>query len=375
MRFLVLTHLFGEFTGSEINALQLCVGLKNAGHQADIGSFELRGPLIDYANQCGIAVHDLIQDEGPPLHYDVIWAHHAPVLTHVLFRRKLSPSKVIFSSLSPLTPLESPPTYHAELPWILAHSPFNVAHLGELNVSAERIHYFPNFAPKEFFDVPRLAPPRGLKQIVIVSNHQTEEVLKMAELAREDGVHVEIIGRDKPLLVDASILPNYDLVITIGKTVQYAFAQKVPVYCYDHFGGLGYINAANFDTARYGNFSGRTPLKKLTGPEIYADIRAGYEEASALDALDFLQGKARALFSLEVNLARVLALLEDTPLTDINGLLMRHRPAGRLNDAYMVLLRHRLGLEATLRELTQLKPAPPLKRGWRKWLSRSGIVN
>ena len=370
MRFLVLTHLFGEFTGSEINALQLCMGLKEAGHQADIGSFQLRGPLIGMAQQSGIEVHDLLQDHGPSLDYDVIWAHHAPVLTHLLFRRTLSPCRIVFSSLSPITPLESPPTYHGELPWILAHSPCNIKHLKEMLIPEERIHYFPNFAPKDFFDNPRPPSSNGLLRIAIVSNHQPEEVLQMVALARADGLHVDIIGKDNPVFVDSTVLPLYDSVLTIGKTVQYGFAQRVPVYCYDHFGGPGYIDEDNFELVQHGNFCGRTHWSKLTGEELYADVRARYDTASGNERLEFLYQKAVNSFSLEKNLGEVISLIETTPVMDIEGLRRRNIAAGRLNDAYMVSLRHRLYLDAKVHELSQPKIVPPKEPTRRRWLSQ-----
>ncbi len=220
MRFLVLNHFFGEFTGSEINALQLSVALREAGHEADIGAFELRGPLLERAKNHGIQLHNFLEDEGPTLDYEVIWAHHAPVLTHVVFRRTLAPCRVVFSSLSPLTAMESPPTYFEALDRVLAHSPYNVDYLRGLGLPEERIHYFPNFAPKAFFARQRSQRESGIKRIVVVSNHPPEEVKLMAIAARGDGVQVDFIGRDNPVFVDETVLPDYDLVISIGKTVR-----------------------------------------------------------------------------------------------------------------------------------------------------------
>lgn len=346
MRFLVLNHIFGEFTGSEINALQVCAALRAAGHGAEIGTFEARGPLLARARALGIAVRDLLADEGPALDHDVIWAHHAPVLTHVLFRRELGPCRVVFSSLSPLTPMESPPTYFAELDLLLAHSPYNTDHLLGLGADARRIHYFPNFAPEVFFARARPAGGAGLRRMAVVSNHATAEVRGMARLARADGVRVDFIGRDRPVFVDETVLPGYDLAVTIGKTVPYAFAQRVPVYCYDHFGGPGYLDADNFEKARHGNFCGRSFWRKLTADALWADIKAGHAKAVSGEALDFLHDRTRELFSLETNLGRLCERIATLPVTDVAALRRRHAAAGRLNDAYMGCLRNRLRLEA-----------------------------
>ena len=363
MRFLVLNHFFGEFTGSEINALQLCVALRAAGHVADIGTFELRGPLLARARDHGIATINLVEDDGPPLDYEVVWAHHAPVLTHLLFRRTLAPCRVVFSSLSPLTAMESPPTYVAELPRVLAHSPFNMDYLLGLGLPAERLRYFPNFAPEAFFARRRPAGDGGLRRIAVVSNHPPDEVRRMAAAARRDGLTVDFIGQEgRPVYVDETVLPPYDLVISIGKTVPYAFAQRVPVYCYDHFGGPGYLHADNFERARHGNFCGRSFWRTLTADELLADIQTGYASITAA-TLDFLQARARELFSLETNLARVCAELAAMPVTDVDGLRRRHVLAGRLNDVYMGSLRHRLWLEASLRNVHAPQADTAVDRG------------
>jgi hypothetical protein len=368
MRFLVLNHFFGEFTGSEINALQLCVALREAGHVADIGTFELRGPLLERARKHGIQLHNLAEDDGPALDYEVIWAHHSPVLTQLIFRRALVPCRVLFSSLSPLTAMESPPSYFADLDRLLAHSPFNVDYLQGLGLPTERIRYFPNFAPEAFFSLQRPANQRGLQRIVVVSNHPPEEVRAMAVIARESGMHVDFIGQDSPVFVDETVLPGYDLVVSIGKTVPYALAQRVPVYCYDHFGGPGYLTAENFERARHGNFCGRSFWRKLTALELYEDIRAGYALATGA-TLDFLHDKARTLFSLESNLASLCVELESMPVTDLGGLRQRHAIAGRLNDIYMQSLRHRLSLEASLRSKAE-RPLQSRSHRPQRWWTR-----
>ena len=369
MKFLVLNHFFGEFTGSEINALQLCVALREAGHVADIGTFEMRGLLLERTRQHGISVLNVREDDGPPLDYDVIWAHHAPVLTHLLFRRSLGPCRVVFSSLSPLTPMESPPTYFEELPRVLAHSPYNVDYLRDLGLPAERIFYFPNFAPKAFFARQRPVRDGGLRRIAVVSNHPPEEVRQMAATARNDGMTVDFIGQEeRPVYVDETVLTAYDLVISIGKTVPYAFAQRVPVYCYDHFGGPGYLHADNFERARHGNFCGRSFWRKLTADELFADIQAGYASVTPA-TLDFLHAKACALFSLEANLEAFCVELAAMPVTDVEAIRRRHGAAGRLNDVYMGVLRHRLALEDQLRARVELPvpsspPPEPRRRSW-----------
>jgi len=72
--------------------------------------------------------------------------------------------------------------------------------------------------------------------------------------------------------IEDKVLENYDLVITIGKTVNYCLALGVPVYCYDWFGGSGYLNPGNFAINKRHNFSGRDSFRKLSGEAIFREI-------------------------------------------------------------------------------------------------------
>ena len=88
-----------------------------------------------------------------------------------------------------------------------------------------------------------------MKKIAVISNHVPEEVQELADVL-EGQCSVEYIGiQYSPKLVDAKLLKQYDLVITIGRTVQQCFALGVPVYVYDYFGGPGYITDENFGEA------------------------------------------------------------------------------------------------------------------------------
>ena len=66
---------------------------------------------------------------------------------------------------------------------------------------------------------------------------------------------MDIFGlQSKVELVTPELIQKYDVVLTIGKTVQYALLGNKVVYCYDHFGGMGYLSLKNYEIARYHNF-------------------------------------------------------------------------------------------------------------------------
>ena len=98
---------------------------------------------------------------------------------------------------------------------------------------------------------------RALDKIAIISNHIPQELLELKE--KMGGYYqVDLIGLGyRTEQVNAEFLQQYDLVITIGRTVPRCLAMGVPVYVYDYLGGPGYLTEANFSLAERNNFSGR----------------------------------------------------------------------------------------------------------------------
>ena len=90
-----------------------------------------------------------------------------------------------------------------------------------------------------------------------------------------------MIGNGQNIYVDITpqILSKYDLIISIGKTVQYALGMGIPVYEYDYFGGNGYINKNNINEEAYYNFTGRPKCRRLSPQDIVHEIIDGYDEA------------------------------------------------------------------------------------------------
>lgn len=316
MKFLVLNYWFKGYTGSEINALQISEALISMGHEAEIGTFFAKPPLLKIARSRGIRVINLLDNIEKPLNYDVIWAHHSPVLAHLLFHRKIDNCRVLFSSLSSFMDLECPPTFHSALPLFLANSELvgNVVNMNE--VPQEKIHVFPNFAPATYFKMVPRKFGKTPNRIVVVSNHPPVEIMDFCALARKNGCNVDMIGlNNKAVFVDGEFLEPYDLIISIGKTIFYGFALRIPVYCYDHFGGSGYITPENFIINRTHNFSGRGIDRNLNGEEILHDIFDNYE--NNLMNVDFLYEAAKVYFHLEKNLQKIIDLIQNLPVLDV----------------------------------------------------------
>ena len=146
--------------------------------------------------------------------------------------------------------------------------------------------------------------------IIVVSNHAPREII---DLQKFEDISVTFfgLGCSNYQLITPEVLSKYDVVITIGKTVQYSLGMGIPVYEYDHFGGIGYITAENFEDTRKFNFSGRSSCRKISSEEIHNELIQGYDnsynESSQLKTL------ALECFDEATNLNRLLSIIDCSP--------------------------------------------------------------
>lgn len=143
------------------------------------------------------------------------------------------------------------------------------------------------------------------KKIAVVSNHPPQEIKSLAKICKNNHIHISFFGEKKKiLLITPEILLNYDVVITIGKTVQYCLGLGIPVYNYDHFGGNGYITTKNFEREKYFNFSGRPDCRRLNSYQIYHEIVSLYLQT--LQNTEKLKNLAIHSFLLSKNVDKIL---------------------------------------------------------------------
>lgn len=331
MKFLITNLFINSFTGSEINALSLSEALVKLGHEVVVGTFEIKNPMAGVFDNKHIPVINLLSEDVDNFNYDVIWGHHFPTMDHVVLKKNWESCRLLFSSLSYIMPVEAPPAFHEDIPLILSYSPVNTEVMISNGISPTKIHYFPNYADESFFCS---APSNSekLKKVLIVSNHPPLELMEFMEHARDKGLTVDLVGwTGEPKLVDVNLLAEYDLVITIGKTVIYCFAAQVPVYCYDHFGGQGYITEDNFEYSLRNNFSGKGFDRHLTSQEILDDVLAGYH--SAVSRLEYLHEICKDRLNLGKNLAIVLEKIKALPLANPIQLKKKYSLVERHHDA------------------------------------------
>ncbi len=133
--------------------------------------------------------------------------------------------------------------------------------------------------------------------------------------------------------IDEKILSKYDLIISIGKTINYGISLGIPCYCYDRFGGDGYLNLNNIEKSYEFNFSGRYLRKQKTGEEIYQDIIKNYK--SSLKDINKLKKWAYENFCYEKMMKKTLEYIYNTKKIDIKKILQKYPTEIRRSSLFM----------------------------------------
>lgn len=319
--FISQAHLV-SYGGSEMVTLELAEHFAAAGSKVTIGTWSVGTPVLSHlTDRAGISYFDIEDDRlsdllqsNPP---QLAWIHHQIVPQWLL--RNPGQTTFVFNHMSSVHPLESSwsTVVEAKLAGLhLYNSPETLeAHLtdGAAMFDPARMKVFANPAPDDFGAAAK--PSRGMKQLIgVVSNHVPGE---LAEVLENPPAHVEFLpigSGDVANSVAARVTPEtlaaLDGVVTIGKTVQYAMLAGVPVYCYDKFGGPGWLDAGNFALAEFHNFSGRGfPAK--SSEDIADELARGI--AAATDFAVELKAKDLSRFTLSAVLQEVLSMLHQGP--------------------------------------------------------------
>lgn len=301
---------FRHLAGSEITTIELAEEFHSRGAEVAIASFEFGGQITELAQAAGFRLIDLSCENLSGEIFDLAWIHHPPTYYSLLINSKANVRTIVYSSLSHFEPLEAPPVVISHIDKFLVHSNENLEfflyNYPDLSAGLE---IFPNSSPREFWRRKTKNTDHELRSIAVVSNHPPEELLQAVHLLRDKSVRVDIYGNTgTPARITPDLLDQYSATITIGKTVQYCLARRRPVFCYDHFGGPGWILPGNFIEASAKNFSGRcTPERVLPG-DLAASIINGYMRS--LECADQLYALAYDRFCLQRNLDNLLKKIE-----------------------------------------------------------------
>ncbi|WP_395244783.1 glycosyltransferase [Agromyces sp. MMS24-K17] len=319
-RHVVVTQLnLFELAGSEVVTYELVRHLASRGARVTVVSYGFSADwLARFAELPAVRCFRLDDGdleahlrEDPP---HLAWIHHQLIPEELL--RNPGGTAFVFHHMSSIQPQEFPISWEleADLASLVLFSSAvardrHVANGWFDGIEPERVQVFGNPAPDEFFTDPPEQPP-ALERLVVVSNHMPPEVIEaIGSLAGE--VEVTIIGRAdqpgaRPAPVTADTLRDADAVLTIGKTVQYALAGGRPVYCYDHFGGPGWLGDENFEVARAHTFSGRGEgFGSKDAETIVRELRGGF--VAAAETAKHLRTAYAEEFRLSSVLDRVVA--------------------------------------------------------------------
>lgn len=279
MKIAIITHDFTGFTGSEIVALEIANYFAAKDNQVTIRAERNSEALRPHLH----TKVEIAQKRINIVDYDLVWSQHGHFSLNTFDLDRLKNWNGIFISvhLSGYTPAE---TYHYPFASRYASScVFNCSKSMEIlrNISPPNGKSFnlKNAAPKAFHKPPQKLVKK-LRKLLVVSNHVPHELLNALKIADEYGIQIKHLGRAGDYrLINTDDLDNSDAVISIGKTVQYSLCSAKPVYCYDHFGGPGWLMPDNFKEAEHHNFSGRCHQEKKTPNEILLELTEGFEAA------------------------------------------------------------------------------------------------
>lgn len=179
--------------------------------------------------------------------------------------------------LSPSEPFEAPGLVSQRIfaDVVFANSEETRDQLREYGI--DDVELYQNPAP-QYFETESLPRPR-LTSLLSVSSHLPAELAAAFAILEKDGIEVYRIGKpENPRRVRPYDLTDHDAVVTIGKSAQYAFRARRPVFCYDHFQGPGWLGA-DFATSAAVNFSGRDQRVRRSPDALARAIVEGYAAA------------------------------------------------------------------------------------------------
>lgn len=277
-----------NYAGSEVITLELAEYFSQHNYHVQIFTNYIGAPLSgEFRTLKNVIVHT----DSSKINYkdlDLVWIHHQLIpkeLLDFIERREINP-KIIFHHMSPYHPLEFPfaPRIEQYLADLVLFNSFETkvmleAKLSEIDFKGSLLN---NPAP-DMYHIPAAQQRHrnNLKNLLVVSNHLPDEMKDAINLARSLGLNVKILGGEsggERRRLNPKDLAWADVLVSIGKTVQYAIVNGTPVYCYDHFGGPGYLDETNFSHAADLNFSGRG-FKKKRARTILNEIIKKYSAA------------------------------------------------------------------------------------------------
>lgn len=308
---ILFTSLYANgFHGSVIHIFEYAEYLAQQGHNVTCVAVFVSSMMKQDAAARGFRLISLENFEtDPDVVYDIVWSFHIFIFPS-LIAKGINYERFICSSLSCIANPERFPPFYKDAALLTAISEeVKYYNVHRFKISESIIKVIPNHIPIEFSKKKKNCSPE-VRKVCIVSNHVPRE---LQSLSHYKSLSFDFYGATSKNIVRITprILLGYDVVISIGKTVQYALGMGIPVFEYDRFGGPGYLTTDNFYDESKSNFSGRACPRKRTSEEIVTELVDGYAEACG--QRNMLRKLALREFSLQRLMSRQLEEVMQSP--------------------------------------------------------------
>jgi O-antigen biosynthesis protein len=343
-KILLTNHHLVNYAGSELVTLDLANEFQQKEWDVTVATFRLGGSIARKFSELGIKTVNVLNKTTSENEFDLVWSHHYPVLIKCLVEDCKKTKFLILSSLSTVEPLEAIPFFRSQSDLILCNSDATKKEIinsnNDSSLNTNKILVFPNSVPQKWFN-------HSLDR-----NHPSKEVLEAIDILRFKNIDVDLIGLSGiTKLVDIDLLGSYDAIITIGRTVQHSMALGIPVFCYDHFGGPGWLTPDNFKVAESFHYSGKCCYQKFQSEQIVNHLINGFSESKTY--LSFFRNYAFENYSLTKNIDMVLNSINISNIESKDYIsLNSEKLIGKVGKAYWSTLNEREILQQEL-ELSQ----------------------
>ena len=312
MKKILMTNAYiKDYTGSEVDTVSIANYFVENGYCVDIFTLDKGYPLLKSVDH-RVRVIDYLENDELNDRYDYIWAHHYPLLDFLLFDKKIKAKYIHYLSLSSYANYEAYPDYYQSLSLVSTLS-YEAKEQNRIEgYDNKYFNIFPNYIMEKELKVLHNAKNK-IESICVVSNHVPNEVERIKAIFEKKGISVDIYGKKHIYkLVSADLLLQYDVIISIGKTINLGIALGIPCYVYDHFGGDGYITKKNINNSFKFNFSGRYSRCKYSDIELVENIIQGYGEC--LKDIEECQKFAKEHFLFETIINKAFENMHKQPM-------------------------------------------------------------
>lgn len=269
----LLTHLHLDWpAGSETYTYTLVNGLTSAGHDVTVVT-PIACEVARRIRERGVPVlEDLADAAGTP--FDVVHAQHNVMA--LAARAHFPTVPLLFHSHGTVPDPEQPPSVDANIQLYVAVSELVRDHLASLDVSEELIHVLHNPVDTDRF---RPGPalhelPRRAAVISGIIDSRTLSVIRSA--TGRLGIELVVVGRDgdRPWAME-DVLPEFDIVFSLGRGAIEAMACGRAVFVYDVHGADGWVTPETVGEIERCTFSGKRFRRDLSEDELAAELE-GY---------------------------------------------------------------------------------------------------